>query len=334
LDDAKIEKGHIDEVVLVGGSTRIPKVVELLEGFFQGKKVNKSINPDEAVAYGAAVQAGILKGNVKGDKADQILLLDVIPLNLGIETQGGIMAVVLARNTTIPTSQKKIFSTTRDNQGHVDVKVYEGERPNVRDCNILGKFTLEGIPPAKRAEPQIEVKFDVDANGILSVTAEELTTKKKGQITIRSDKGRLSAEEIQKMLADAETFAARDRELTEITEWMNSLENYAFNVRSTVESSPVSENLEIQDKETLLRLSADLLAWVESNPKTQVGLDKVKAKRKEAEGVYNPIMTKVYEKIGHTVDPAFLKEQQEKQQQQQQQQQGQGGPEGDDGMQG
>eukprot|EP01089_Gocevia_fonbrunei_P010963 TRINITY_DN239_c0_g1_i4.p1 TRINITY_DN239_c0_g1~~TRINITY_DN239_c0_g1_i4.p1 ORF type:complete len:636 (-),score=218.40 TRINITY_DN239_c0_g1_i4:77-1984(-) len=323
LADSKIPKTDINEVVLVGGSTRIPKIVELLEGFFQGKKMNKSINPDEAVAYGAAVQAGILTGAAKGGKADNILLLDVIPLNLGIETQGGVMAVVLPRNTVMPTSQKKIFSTTRDGQDHVDVKVYEGERPNVRDCNLLGKFTLEGIPThMKRAEPQIEVTFDVDANGILNVSAEELSSKKKGQITIRSDKGRLSGDQIEKMLKEAEEYAARDKELIEITDWMNSLENYAFNIKNTLDTSPVSETIDAADRSTLEQLARDLQSWLDSHQRTDITLDEVKSKRKEAEAVYNPIMAKVYEKVGHTVDPQYAEQQKQQSEQGEQGEQG------------
>eukprot|EP01090_Pellita_catalonica_P001916 TRINITY_DN11623_c0_g1_i1.p1 TRINITY_DN11623_c0_g1~~TRINITY_DN11623_c0_g1_i1.p1 ORF type:complete len:670 (-),score=160.75 TRINITY_DN11623_c0_g1_i1:105-1817(-) len=326
LGDAGLKKKDIDEVVLVGGSTRIPKMVQMLEGFFEGKKVNKSINPDEAVAYGAAVQAGILRGNVKGSKAEGMLLLDVIPLNLGIATQGGVMAPIVTRNSTIPCSHSKMFTNARDNQEFVDVKIYEGERVNVRDNNLLGKFQVNGIPRMPKRKAQIEVKFDVDADGILSVSATEKTSGTSNQITISDDKNKLTPEQIEKMLKEAEEFAVRDKELAEINDWLNSLESYSYAIKETLQKEEVANNLEGDESKVLSDLASDLIMWLEAHPRTAVSLEDVKEKRKQAESVYNAIMSKVYSKQGHTVSEEYAKEQKEQQEQQQQQQQQ--GPEG------
>ncbi|KAK4424632.1 Heat shock protein BIP1 [Sesamum alatum] len=295
LKDANLKVSDVDEIVLVGGSTRIPKVQQLLKDYFGGKEPNKGVNPDEAVAHGATIQGGI----VSGEETKDVLVLDVNPLSLGIETVGGVMTKLIPRNTVIPTKRSQLFSTYQDQQTTVSIKVYQGERAMAKDCHELGHFELSGIPPAPRGVPQIEVTFEVDVNGILHVTAQDKAAKRSKSITITNDNGRLSEEEIRRKVMEAEEFAEEDRKAKERVEARNKLETYVFNMKSAInDNDKLANKIEPDDKKKTENALRDAVEWLENNE--EADKDELEEKMRELEAVCNPVLRKAYEESGTT----------------------------------
>jgi len=295
IEDGDIEKKEIDEIVMVGGSTRIPKVQQLVKEFFGGKEPSRGINPDEAVAYGAAVQGGILSGD--NESLNDVVLLDVCPLSMGIETVGGVMTKIITRNTVVPTKKQQIFSTASDNQQTVTIQVFEGERSMTKDNHVLGKFDISGIPAAPRGVPQIEVTFEIDVNGVLRVSAEDKGSNNKESITIKNDGNRLSPDDIERMVKDAEEFAEADQQAKERVESKNELEGLAYSTKSQVaDKEKLGAKLSEEEKETITTACDDVISWLESNQEADA--EAFKEKKEELQSTINPIVEKVYKDAG------------------------------------
>jgi L1 cell adhesion molecule like protein len=295
LKDAKMSKGDIDEIVLVGGTTRIPKIQEMLSAYFNGKELNKSVNPDEAVAVGAAIQAAILSGNTD-EKLDSLLLLDIVPLSLGVETAGSIMTVLIPRGTTVPAKKTQVFSTGADNQPGCTICVFEGERKVTSECNLLGKFDLHGIPPMPRGQPQIEITYDVDVNGILNVNACEKSSGKSEKITIKNESNRLSQEEIDRMIKEAEKFKDDDEKFQNKITAKNNIENYVYNIRSSVLSNDKMKASIGADLSIVENTVNDTIGWIDANKNATQ--EEYERKQKEVEELLKPLLEKAYKENG------------------------------------